>query len=150
MNERTRRKVLAIAQRWHGTPYCHAASRRQAGCDCLGLVRGIWRELYGDEPELPPAYAANWAEAGRETLLCAARRHLGEITVETARPGDVLLFRWRRTAPAGHAAILFPAGQIMHAYEGRAVVCTALSPWWRKRIAAAFAFPSLSEHPEAA
>ena len=89
-----RAAIVAAARSWIGTPYRHQASLQGRGCDCLGLVRGVWRALYGEEPETPPAYRADWAETGgRETLLEAARRHLVEIAVSDARPGDVLLFR---------------------------------------------------------
>ena len=54
--------------RWIGTPYRHQASLQGVGCDCLGLVRGVWRALVGDEPEQAPPYAPDWAEAARETL----------------------------------------------------------------------------------
>ena len=46
-----------LARGWLGTPYRHQGSLKGVGCDCLGLVRGIWRELYGEEPETPGAYA---------------------------------------------------------------------------------------------
>jgi NlpC/P60 family putative phage cell wall peptidase len=49
-----RLRVLDIARDWLDTPYQHQASVRGAGCDCLGLIRGIWRTLYGAEPEAPP------------------------------------------------------------------------------------------------
>lgn len=47
-------QVLAIAERWLGTPYLHQASARSLGTDCLGLARGIWRDLHGAEPVTPP------------------------------------------------------------------------------------------------
>jgi cell wall-associated NlpC family hydrolase len=40
-----------------GTPYVHQASARGAGTDCLGLLRGEWREVLGREPEHVPAYS---------------------------------------------------------------------------------------------
>ncbi len=40
-----REKIVAAARAWVGTPYHHQASVKGAGCDCLGLIRGIWREL---------------------------------------------------------------------------------------------------------
>ena len=46
--------ALVEARRWLGTPYRHQASRMGVGCDCLGLVRGVWRSLYGAEPEATP------------------------------------------------------------------------------------------------
>lgn len=50
------RAVVAEAMDWIGTPYRHQASRKGVGCDCLGLVRGVWRALYGREPEAPGPY----------------------------------------------------------------------------------------------
>lgn len=137
-----RQVILAEARDWIGTPYQHQASAKHAGCDCLGLVRGVWRALYGQEPEAAPPYTPDWAErAGAETLLAAARRHLVEIKISEARPGDVLLFRMDGAAPAKHAAILDDGGCIIHAYWARAVVCSRFAPWWRARLAAAFSFP---------
>lgn len=140
--DEVRRTVLRAARGWLGTPYRHQQARKGVGADCLGLVRGIWREVYGVEPEVPEPYSADWGEAsGRERLLDAARRHCREITVDDARPGDLVLFRWRRHLPAKHAGILSEAGFI-HAYERHAVIETALVPQWRARLAAAFAFPT--------
>ena len=49
-----RDEIVEAARAWLGTPYHHQASLRGVGCDCLGLVRGVWRELYGPEPEAAP------------------------------------------------------------------------------------------------
>ena len=163
----TRSEIVCLARTWLGTPYHHQASLKGIGCDCVGLVRGVWRELYGDEPQALPAYTRDWAEAqGRETLLEAARRHLVEIPRTEALPGDILIFRWRRTAPAKHCAILasgtaappLPAcgervgvrgshrgapirsATMIHALEGAPVSEVSLSPWWRRHLAGAFAF----------
>ncbi|MDA3887796.1 MAG: peptidase, partial [Allgaiera sp.] len=43
-------RVVAIARFWLGTPYHDQASLRDVGCDCLGLARGVWREVVGPEP----------------------------------------------------------------------------------------------------
>lgn len=51
--------VVTAARGWIGTPYRHQASVRGAGADCLGLIRGVWRELYGAEPAEVPAYTAD-------------------------------------------------------------------------------------------
>jgi NlpC/P60 family putative phage cell wall peptidase len=51
----TREQIVAAARGWLGTPYHHQASVKGVGCDCLGLIRGLWRELLGDEPETLPA-----------------------------------------------------------------------------------------------
>src|SRR5581483_8890474 len=102
----SRSDIVAEARAWIGTPYQHQASLKGVGCDCLGLVRGVWRALLGDEPQAAPAYSRDWAEAAREeTLAQAARAHLVEIDPGAFQPGDVLLFRYREHYPAKHAAI---------------------------------------------
>ncbi len=142
----TRAAVVAAARGWLATPYRHQMSVRGVGCDCLGLVRGVWREVVGPEPEAPPPYTPDWAErSGAETLRDAARRWLSEVTLTAARPGDVILFRMGPGAPAKHAAILSAPDRLLHAYWGRAVTETAFIPWWRRRAAAAFAFPNLRD-----
>lgn len=140
--DETRAAVIAEAQRWVGTPYRHQASLRGVGCDCLGLVRGVWRAVHGREPEPVPAYTADWAEAsGRETLAEAAARAMAAVAIADILPGDVLLFRWRATLPAKHAGILVAPAEFIHAHQGAAVARAALSPWWSRRIAFAFRFP---------
>ena len=137
-----RNAILTEAHRWIGTPFHHQASTFGAGTDCLGLIRGIWRALYGTEPEIVPPYAPDWAEAtGRETLLEAAQRNLIEIAPTEARPGDVLLFRLKPNAPARHCAILSRNGQMIHAWSGYTVAEVPFDPSWQRRLSHAFRFP---------
>ena len=137
----SRDMIVAEARSWIGTPYRHQSSRKNVGCDCLGLLRGVWREVIGGEPELPPAYSADWAEAGKtEALAEAARRHLTEIALDEIAPGDVLLFRWRPHLPAKHCAILVAPERMIHAHDGAAVVEVYFASWWRRRLAFAFRF----------
>ncbi|MFN4225322.1 MAG: NlpC/P60 family protein [Hyphomonas sp.] len=141
-----RSEIVAEARSWVGTPYCHQASRKGAGCDCLGLVRGVWRAFLGNEPERVPAYSPDWAEAlGEETLLEAARRHLREVAPGAAKAGDVLIFRMGMGVPAKHCGVLSGPGTLVHAYWGRSVVETRLSPWWQRRVVAAFGFPGVED-----
>ncbi len=136
-----REQALVEAQTWLQTPYRHQASAKGVGCDCLGLIRGVWRALYGSEPETPPAYTPNWAEEqGEETLLEAARRWL--VPQDNLQPGDVLVFRLKPGRPCKHIGILSGDGdRVLHAYWGRAVVESWLYPFWSRRIAATFSFP---------
>jgi NlpC/P60 family putative phage cell wall peptidase len=135
--------IVAIARGWLGTPYHHQASVRGAGCDCLGLVRGVYAEYTGHLPETPPAYSADWAESdGRETMLEAAARHLTPCPLDALASGRVVIFRLRPGMLAKHAAILTSPSSMIHAIEGAPVAEVALAPWWRRRIAAVFAFPS--------
>jgi NlpC/P60 family putative phage cell wall peptidase len=134
--------IIAAARGWMGTPYRHQASLKGVGADCLGLVRGVWREVMGAEPEMPPAYAPGWAEeGGTEAMAEAARRHLIEIPYTDYEAGDVLLFRWRPHLPAKHAGIASGRARMIHAQEGAAVTEIALSGWWLRHLAFAFRFP---------
>jgi NlpC/P60 family putative phage cell wall peptidase len=104
----TREAIVTAARGWLGTPYHHQASVRGAGCDCLGLIRGVWRALYGPEPEAMPAYTRDWGNAtGSETLIAAACRHLVRLDdLGEAGPGDVLVFRMRDGGVAKHAGLI--------------------------------------------
>ncbi len=140
-------RIVAEARSWAGTPYRHQASLRGVGCDCLGLLRGVWRGVLGPEPEEAPPYAASWAESAEgDDLLAAARRHL--VPVATPLPayvpqaGDVLLFAFRAHLPAKHCAIATGPAAMIHAHDGAAVTEVALTPWWRRHLAGAFRFPS--------
>ena len=141
----TRQRIVSQARLWVGTPYVHQASKRGAGTDCLGLLRGIWRALYGNEPEDIPAYSMDWSEPrGEERLWRAARRHLllGELGQEA--PGDVLLFRMRERSVAKHLGVLSQTGptpRFIHAYSGHGVVESTLSTPWRRKVVACFSFP---------
>ena len=131
-----------LSRGWLGTPYLHQASLRHVGCDCLGLIRGVWRERFGTEPEAPPAYSPDWAEAGlEETLAQAGRRHLIEVPPHVFEEGDVLLFRWKPHLPAKHAGFATSRNSMIHAQEGAAVSEVALNDWWLQRLAFAFRFP---------
>lgn len=135
--------VVAIARRWRGTPYHDQASRRGAGCDCLGLIRGVWRELLGPERLTVPAYPRDWGEAGREEVLAeAAKRVLIRIGVDQAGPGAVVLFRMRSGAIVKHCGILTAPERFIHAYERFGVIEEVLTTAWRRRIAFAFLFPA--------
>ena len=135
-------RVLAVAQKWLDTPYRHGASRLQVGCDCLGLIRGIWRELYDEEPEDAGTYSRDWAELTQdEPLINAARRHMCLKPLSDMQAGDLLIFRWRDGVAAKHLGIMAQNNRFIHAYEGHSVTLSALVPQWRQRIAAVFSFP---------
>ena len=124
--------IIAEARTWIGTPYRHQASLKGVGCDCLGLLRGVWRAIHGVEPEMTPAYAPDWAEAGgEERLAAAARRHLTEIDPEDAEPAICALIPLA-SASAAKPRRFSPRPPHDPAYEGaavanllRSVLCTS-------------------------
>ena len=137
--------VVRAARGWIGTPYRHQAATKGAGCDCLGLIRGVWREVLGEEPEQVPAYSMDWSEPqGDEQLWAAAARHMIRVAPGQEAPGDVLLFRMRAGAVAKHLGIVAGwdvAPSFVHSYSGHGVVESPLSAPWRRRIVARFRFP---------
>lgn len=148
---RAGRRVAAEALGWLGTPFVHGASCRGAGCDCLGLLRGVWRALAGPEAWVVPAYAADWAEAGAADLLLAGLRtnlvacQPGHGPAAAARDGDgtgeVLLFRLRPRGPGRHVGVRTGAARFVHAHGRHGVVEDPLTPAWSARVVAVFALP---------
>lgn len=137
--------VVTAARAWLGTPYIHQTSCKGAGCDCLGLLLGLWREFHGTLPGPVPAYTNDWSEAsGQERLLESARAHMAEKPLTDAALGDVLIFRMRAGAVAKHVGLqtqITPTPRFIHAYSRRGVTEGALTPPWAKRVVARFAFP---------
>lgn len=135
-------KVIAAARSWLGTPYHDQASLKGIGCDCLGLARGVWREVVGPEPFQIPPYSRDWGETGpREVLAEGARRMMPEIPPVDAGPGALVLFRMDSRAIAKHVGILTGPDAFLHAYERLGVIEEPLTQAWRRRIAFAFLFP---------
>lgn len=138
-----REDIVRAARLWIGTPYQHQASLQGVGADCLGLLRGVWRDVVGAEPEAVPAYSPAWAERGaRDPLLDVAVRHLVPLPLNAEiRPGMVLLFRWRAHLPAKHCGIATGPDRFVHAHDGASVAEVALVPMWRRKLAGLFDFP---------
>lgn len=138
--------IVQEARKWIGTPYMHQQKTCQQGCDCLGLVRGVWCALIGPEPENIPAYRPDWLEArGEERLWAVGRRHFIERARDLDAIGDVLLFRMRTGHVAKHIGILGQDAQghptLIHAYQRYGVVEHALTKTWQRKIVAQFQFP---------
>lgn len=142
--------VVTAARGWIGTPYVHQAARRGAGCDCLGLVRGVWAQVTGTPLLSVPTYTTDWSEPqGDETMW----RGAADLMVSKERgdmaAGDVVLFRMRSGAVAKHVGIqaeVGPSPSFIHAFQGHGVLESALSSPWQRRIVARFAFPDDAQH----
>ena len=136
-------RVIAVARSWLGTPYHDQASLRGVGCDCLGLARGVWREVVGPEPFPIPPYSRDWGETGPcEVLADGARQMMPEVPVQLAGSGALILYRMMPRAIAKHVGILTGPDTFLHAYERLGVIEEPLTSAWRRRIAFAFLFPA--------
>ena len=108
----------------------------------LGLVRGVWREVIGPEPEPMRPYTPDWAEAGgNESLIELGERYFTPVALDAWGAGDVLVFRFRDGAPAKHVGIATGDDRMIHAHDGARVVEVPIVSFWRRRIVRAFSFP---------
>lgn len=137
--------VVQEAETWLGTPYRHQHTTKHFGCDCLGLIRGIYREILGDEPEKVPPYSPSWGEFGRSELLIeAASRHLILETSGIYKPGQVLIFRMQQGRMAKHCAIMGNKDDMIHAYQSvGSVVKHEFNTFWEKKLVKVFEFPGV-------
>ena len=134
-------EIVGAARAWLGTPYRHRASTPGAGCDCLGLVRGVWRTLYGAEPAGGPNINAGGGGGGRGGGGVGGGRGPFPRAAGAPRAGEVVLFRLQRNLPPRHCGIMVSGERFIHAQEGLGVVEANLGESWRKRVAAVFEFP---------
>lgn len=133
-------EVVGAARAFIGTPYRHQAARIGAGCDCLGLVRGVWQALYGEALEVP-LYGADWRRQDEGAdLLTAARERLAAAD-GPPMAGQVALFRLRADLRPRHCGIVISPTRFIHAQEQLGVVEASFSPNWQRRLAGLFTFP---------
>lgn len=142
MTELIAQQVVAEVKSWLGTPYQHQASLKHIGCDCLGLLRGVWRHVNGNEPEMTPAYAPRWNDAAQTDLLLAMadRNFDPNDKNDLPKAGDILLFKYRMHLPARHVAIAVSSNCFIHAYVGKGVVENSFSAWWQRHLAAHYSW----------
>ena len=141
MSARTE-KIIELTRGWIGTPYHHQASLKGVGCDCIGLVRGVYRELYGVEaPELIN-YSSDWGDAnGNEDMMLVANKYLEPVPLDQVGAGHVILVRWQDRRVAKHCMIMTSDRKAIHAYNRSPVTEINLSDWWRRRVVFAYSFP---------
>jgi NlpC/P60 family putative phage cell wall peptidase len=135
--------VVAAARGFLGTPYRHQASLAGAGCDCLGLLRGVWRALYGVEPMAVPAYRADMRDPANAGALRRAAEHLLVAEAGPLGTGQVVLFRLGGMEEAKHCGILVGPERFIHAQERLGVVEADLTEAWARRVSGRFRFPPL-------
>jgi NlpC/P60 family putative phage cell wall peptidase len=140
----SREDVVAAARAWLGTPYRHRAATLGAGCDCLGLLRGVWRTIYGDEPMTLPNYRADWRDASAAGALLDAAERLLIRAAGGPMEGQVVLFRLRGAKLPKHCGILVAPDRFIHAQERLGVVEANLTDGWQARVFLRFEFPGLS------
>ena len=117
-------------------------------CDCVGLIRGVYRVLTGKELKTTVDYPATWhLFKGEPWLLNECRSLAGpEIDVSKVRPGDILTFSFRDKFVDHHIGIMLEGGMFIHSYmDVGFVVVTRLDDTWKGRLRHAFCFPEVED-----
>jgi NlpC/P60 family putative phage cell wall peptidase len=121
-------RVVEVARGWEGTPFHWQASLKGIGCDCLGFVAGVAREL-GVNVAFRADYGNRVDPRELRTGLAAVLDQKAE-----AEPGDVLLLKV--AGKAIHLAIFCGNERMIHTYsKGPArVIEVPMGRVWRATI----------------
>lgn len=136
----TRADIIRETEEWLGTPYRHQRSDKNVGCDCLGLLRGVWRATYqAPEPEQAPPYTPSWGDhRPDDPLLQIAKKYFDEVSLGVMIPSDVIMFRMRRFVAVKHCAIYVGNNEMIHAYSNHHVMRGEITDSWKRRVAGVF------------
>lgn len=119
--------IIRKAREWLGTPYHHQASLKGVGCDCAGLVIGVYAELGMNLPNVPTDYSATPSNG---TLISTVSSYGYEVAVPL--PGDVMVLKFLNEP---HHLAFYAGNSMIHSYApvGR-VVEHAIDTKWARRI----------------
>lgn len=141
-----RSNIVETAKGWINTPYHHQAAVKGVGCDCIGLLIGVWRELIGELPVEPPIYSPQWHLHQKESqLIKVLKETYGFVDINATTPpaGAVLCFGLER-GPAHHAGISTGNGTFIHSFMlSKKVVEVTLDPAWKRRLHAILDYPEV-------
>lgn len=137
----TPEQIEGSARTWIGTPFHHQASVRKTGCDCLGLIRGVYRECGGMQKFDVPTYSLFWSERAQFDLHANLSAYLINVPIATRRIGDVALLRMRLGGNARHMGIIAGDEQtLIHCDSKYGVTEVPFSRVWLRLCIAIFRF----------
>jgi len=132
-----RRRVVAEAMTWVGTPYRVAANVKGAGIDCAMILIEVYAAAgiieWRDPRPYPPDY---YLHNKSPRYLNEVGMHAREIKREELNIGDTVLFKFGH-APAHSGIIIDMNGLTMvHSYKGRGCIVDDLekTPWLLSRV----------------
>lgn len=96
--------IAAQAETWIGVPFVWQG-RVRAGCDCKGLVAGVFAELDRPEAQSVAALAGDYGDRVPTARLRAGLAELFDEVIDR-RPGDLLLCKLKGAAQ--HIALAAP------------------------------------------
>lgn len=114
-----RRMVVDEALSWLGTPYHHRGTVKGAGVDCGGLLFEVFSAVGLIPHRLVPEHKPDFhLHQGDEWYLAELQSYCTEV--QTAQPGDIIMYRYGRVI--AHSAIVIDFPQIIHAYTSVGVL----------------------------
>lgn len=139
-------RIVASARTWVGTPFQHQRALKGVGCDCIGLIVAVMRDL-GQEPA-PEDYDEYYYSRTPNPRAMGAKlaKYFDKMDfpIRTPAPdGAIAWMQWRHGLPM-HLAIMatFEGRRTMiHAFEhvGK-VVEHGFSGEWPRRVASWWKF----------
>lgn len=115
-----RQAIIREASTWLRTRFHHRAWVKGAGCDCLGLIYGVYRAC-GLVGEIDiPFYRQDFMHHRDDETYLGGLLQYGH-QVEQPEPGDVAMFQYGRVF--GHAGIVIAWPRLIHAFAERGEVC---------------------------
>lgn len=141
----TGQDIVTQARSWLGTRFHHqgrvkATQEHKGGCDCIGLVIGVLKELDIHGRDGTPLWQYDQTGYGKfpdgQALQQALRKHLHIIPEEQLQPGDIALFLFEEEPQ--HVVIIsdYEDGLgMIHCYaSARKVVEHRMDTLWQGRL----------------
>ena len=118
-----RANVVAIAKSWLQTPFHHGADIKRVGVDCAQFISAVFVEAGLETPITIKGYSEQWyMHQSDELFLDYLTSRADEITIEEAKPADIVVYRFGRSF--SHGGLIVNPGwpQIIHAFRQYGVV----------------------------
>ena len=109
-----RREIVREALEWVGTPFHDCASVKGQGCDCIGLLKGVYTAVGIVQPFDMPAYPPQWFQHHDEPKFLNGLASYGARRVKEGQPGDIAMYNYGRHA--AHGGIIIDERTIVHAF----------------------------------
>ncbi len=147
----SRLDAVLEARKWLHTPFKHQGSVRGAGCDCIGLIKGIGMALglvdYDPNSALAKTFNNYSIMPNPRRMREGLATWLVQIPVDEAMLADIYFMAWGKEPQ--HVALITDKG-IIHSYSRAGkVVEHGLDDLWRSRIVAAYRYPVFACRAEA-
>lgn len=142
-----REAIIREASTWIGTRFRHQGAVKGVGCDCIGLIAGVAKNVGIPEAEAFLAdkeFRAYGREPQAHLLLAACAKYLDMVKLGDEQIGDIFVMRFRQDPM--HFGFLSRRNPdyLLHTWAGvRKVTEHRIDDVWRGRIMACYRFRGL-------